>query len=410
MSLGLETYKRKWMWVLTGTVVSAGLSGAVIYRNNRAQVASVSEYGASCENGIGAAKGHTKSAVMTAIAASTSAAGQTAWIAKINNPKPPAPAPVGMVWIPGGQFWMGAADDHMTDARPWHRVYVDGYWMDKTDVTNNQFSRFVRATGYVTVAERTPRAEDYPGALPGKLIPGSVVFSPPDHAVALNNQFQWWNYVPGANWRHPEGPKSDIKGRMDHPVVHIAYEDAVAYCNWAGKRLPTEAEFEFASRGGLDRKQYAWGNEFMPGGKHMANTFQGHFPDTNTSEDGYPATSPVGSYPANGYGLSDMAGNVWEWTSDWYRPDYYQTLAATGEIAMNPRGPADSFDPNEPGVQKRVHRGGSFLCTDQYCSRYIAGGRGKGELDTGTNHLGFRCVRDPSPKPDQAKAVASKVQ
>ncbi len=394
MPLGHEAYQRKWIWVLTGTVVGAGLSGAVIYRDNRAQVAEVSEYGASCEMGIGAAKGYARSATMTATAASISAAGQTAWIPKINEPKPPEPAPVGMAWIPGGQFWMGAADDHMTDARPWHRVYVDGYWMDKTDVTNKQFSRFVQATGYVTVAERTPRAEDYPGAIPGKLFAGSVVFSPPDHAVVLNNQFQWWNYIPGANWRHPEGPNSDIQGRMDHPVVHIAYEDAVAYCNWAGKRLPTEAEFEFASRGGLDRKLYTWGDEFMPGGKHMANTFQGHFPDTNTDEDGYPATAPVGSFPANGYGLFDMAGNVWEWTSDWYRPDYYQTLAVTGEITMNPKGPADSFDPNEPGVKKRVHRGGSFLCTDQYCSRYIAGGRGKGELDTGTNHLGFRCVRD----------------
>jgi formylglycine-generating enzyme required for sulfatase activity len=220
-----------------------------------------------------------------------------------------------------------------------------------------------------------------------------VVFSPPDHPVELDSQFRWWNYVPGANWRHPEGPNSDIKGRMNHPVVHIAYEDAVAYCKWAGKRLPTEAEFEFASRGGLDRKRYAWGDEFMPGGKHMANTFQGHFPDTNTGDDGYQATAPVGSFPANGYGLFDMAGNVWEWTSDWYRADYYSTLAASGEIAMNPKGPTDSFDPNEPGVRKRVHRGGSFLCTDQYCARYIAGGRGKGELDTGTNHLGFRCVR-----------------
>jgi formylglycine-generating enzyme required for sulfatase activity len=261
----------------------------------------------------------------------------------------------------------------------------------------------VTATGYVTVAERTPRAEDYPGALPGKLVAGSVVFSPPNHAVVLNNHFQWWNFVPGANWRHPQGPTSDIKGRTGHPVVHIAYEDAVAYCNWAGKRLPTEAEFEFASRGGLDRKRFAWGDEFMPGGRHMANTFQGHFPDTNTGEDGYLTTAAVGSFPANGYGLFDMAGNVWEWTSDWYRPDYYQTVAAGGHVAMNPKGPADSLDPNEPGVQKRVHRGGSFLCTDQYCARYIAGGRGKGELDTGTNHLGFRCVRDPKWKP--AKSV-----
>jgi formylglycine-generating enzyme required for sulfatase activity len=234
------------------------------------------------------------------------------------------------------------------------------------------------------------------------LVAGSVVFSPPDQAVALNNQFQWWRYVAGANWRHPEGPNSNIKDRMNHPVVHIAYEDAVAYGNWAGKRLPTEAEFEFASRGGLDRNRYAWGDEFMPGGKHMANTFQGHFPDTNTGEDGYAATAPVGSFPANGYGLFDMAGNVWEWTSDWYRADYYQTVAATGEISRNPKGPADSFDPNEPGVQKRVHRGGSFLCTDQYCARYVAGGRGKGEIDTGTNHLGFRCVREPRSKPGRS--------
>jgi len=319
------------------------------------------------------------------------------WIPKINADKPPGPAPAGMVWIPGGEFWMGATSDHMPDARPWHRVYVGSFWMDKTDITNEQFARFVKATGYVTVAERKPRAEDYPGAIPDRLVAGSVVFSPPDHAVALDNYFQWWNYVQGANWRHPEGPGSDIKNRMNHPVVHIAYEDALAYCAWAGARLPTEAEFEFASRGGLERKTYVWGDEFMPGGRHMANTFQGHFPDTNTVEDGYKTTAPVGSFPANGYGLFDMAGNVWEWTSDWYRPDYYATLASTGEIARNPKGPADSFDPAEPGVRKRVQRGGSFLCTDQYCARYVAGGRGKGEPDTGTNHLGFRTVRDASP-------------
>jgi formylglycine-generating enzyme required for sulfatase activity len=299
-----------------------------------------------------------------------------------------------MTWVPGGQFWMGADEAQMTDARPWHRVSVDGFWMDATEVTNEQFSKFVNATGYVTIAERKPRAEDYPGALPEKLVAGSVVFSPPDHAVPLDNHFRWWSYMPGANWRHPEGPGSDIKKRMNHPVVHIAYQDAAAYCGWAGKRLPTEAEFEFASRGGLDRKHYVWGDEFMPGGKHMANTFQGHFPDTNTGEDGYLSTAPVAAFAANGYGLFDMAGNVWEWTSDWYRADYYQTLAAVGGVAVNPKGPPDSFDPSEPGVWKRVHRGGSFLCTSQYCARYIAGGRGKGELDTGTNHLGFRCARE----------------
>jgi formylglycine-generating enzyme required for sulfatase activity len=267
--------------------------------------------------------------------------------------------------------------------------------MDQTEVTNEQFGRFVKANGYVTVAERKPRVEDFRGAPPENLVAGSVVFSPPDHPVELNDHFRWWRYVPGANWRHPEGPASDTKARMHHPVVHIAYEDAVAYCDWAGNRLPTEVEFEFASRGGLDRKRYAWGEEFMPADKHMASTFQGHFPDVNTGEDGYLATAPVGSFPANGYGLFDMAGNLWEWTSDWYRAEYYQTLAASGEITRNPQGPADSLDPSEPGVRKRVQRGGWFLCTDQYCARYIAGGRGKGEPHTGTNHLGFRCVREP---------------
>jgi formylglycine-generating enzyme required for sulfatase activity len=332
------------------------------------------------------------------------------WIPKINDAMPPGPAPEGMTWVPGGEFWMGSQEDHMTDAKPWHRVYVDGYWMDKTEVTNEQFARFVKATGYVTVAERKPRAEEYPQARPEKLVAGSVVFSPPDHPVELDNHFRWWSYVLGASWRHPEGPNSDITGRMTHPVVHIAFEDAIAYCQWAGKRLPTEAEFEFASRGGLDRKRYVWGDEFMPGGRHMANTFQGHFPDTNTADDGYRGTAPVGSFPANGYGLFDMAGNVWEWASDWYRPDYYQTLAASGEIAINPQGPSDSFDPNEPEVQKKVQRGGSYLCTDQYCSRYIAGGRGKGEVDTGTNHLGFRCVRKPQTAAAKAAAASSRAK
>ncbi len=306
----------------------------------------------------------------------------------------PATAPAGMVWIEGGEFWMGSDEPEFPDARPWHQVQVDGFWMDRTEVTNAQFATFVKVTGYVTVAERKPRAEDFPGAPPENLVAGSVVFTPPDGPVPLDSHFRWWSYVEGANWRHPTGPGGDLEGKDQHPVVHIAYADALAYCQWAGKRLPTEAEFEYAARGGLDRARYVWGEEFQPGGRFMANTFQGHFPDTNTAEDGFVATAPVGSFLPNGYGLVDMAGNVWEWTSDWYQPDYYTTLAATGAVARNPQGPAGSFDPSEPGVPKRVHRGGSFLCNDQYCSRYCPGGRGKGELETGTNHLGFRCVME----------------
>ncbi|MGE0821181.1 MAG: formylglycine-generating enzyme family protein [Candidatus Binatia bacterium] len=311
-----------------------------------------------------------------------------------SSPVAPGPAPGGMVWIPGGEFWMGSDEPNFRDALPWHRVYVDGFWMDTTEVTNEDFSRFAIATAYITVAERPPRVEDYPGAPPENLVAGSVVFSPPDHLVALNDHFQWWSYIAGANWRHPEGPTRNLTERSQHPVVHVAYEDAVAYCQWAGKRLPTEAEYECAERGGLDRRRYAWGDEFKLGGRFMANTFQGHFPDNDTGEDGYVTTAPVASFQPNGYGLFDIAGNVWEWTSDWYRPDYYATLAASGVVARNPKGPTDSFDPSEPGVAKRVQRGGSFLCSDQYCRRYVPGSRGKGAPDTGTNHLGFRCVRD----------------
>jgi sulfatase modifying factor 1 len=320
----------------------------------------------------------------------------------VPNPTPaPGAAPEGMVWLPGGEFSMGAADapgmndvgmKATEDSRPIHRVYVDGFWMDKTDVTNQQFEAFVKATNYVTVAERKPRAEDYPRAPPENLVAGSIVFSPPDHPVPLNDHFQWWNYVHGANWRHPLGPDSDIKGKENYPVVHIAYEDALAYAKWAGKRLPTEAEWEYAARGGLSGKPYVWGEEFRPNGKWMANTHQGTFPVQDTGEDGHVGIAAVAQYPPNGYGLFDMAGNVWQWTSDWYRPDYYQQLAAAGGVARNPQGPDSPFDPAEPTEKKKVHRGGSFLCTDQYCSRYIVGTRGKGEISTGTNHLGFRCV------------------
>ncbi|MAT15379.1 MAG: sulfatase-modifying factor protein [Planctomyces sp.] len=301
-----------------------------------------------------------------------------------------------MVWISGGEFQMGIEDRRFRDTTPVHRVKVDGFHIDKTEVTNAQFAEFVEATGYVTVAERTPTAEEFPGAPPENLVAGSVCFSPPEGEVPLNNHFQWWAYIKGSNWRHPDGPESSLEGRENHPVVHVAYEDAEAYAKWAGKRLPTEAEWEYAARGGLEQKRYTWGDEFQPDGKFMANTFQGLFPSSNTSEDGYSFTAPVGSFPPNGYGLYDMAGNVWEWTSDWYRHDTYERDASRNELTVNPQGPRqeESVDPSEPGVQKRVQKGGSFLCTDQYCTRYVPGGRGKGEPSTGTNHTGFRCVKD----------------
>jgi formylglycine-generating enzyme len=324
------------------------------------------------------------------------------FVATTPNPVPTFRSqPKGMVWIPGGEFSMGAQDmpdmnavgmQATLDSRPIHRVYVDGFFMDKTDVTNAQFRKFVEATRYVTVAERKPDPKDFPGAPPENLVAGSVVFANPHHPVPLNDHLQWWTYIPGANWRHPEGPQSDINGKDDYPVVHIAYEDALAYAKWAGKRLPTESEWEFAARGGLSGKPFVWGDEFRPNGKWLANTHQGHFPDNDSGEDGHVGLTAVAQYPANGYGLYDMAGNVWQWTSDWYRPDSYARLAAQGGIARNPRGPDSSYDPAEPSEPKKVHRGGSFLCTDQYCSRYVVGTRGKGEVSTGTNHLGFRCV------------------
>lgn len=341
--------------------------------------------------------------------ASFSPAGTAFGPALPNRATAPDAEPQGMVWIPGGEFSMGAQDppdmdevgmQATRDARPIHRVYVNAFWMDKTDVTNEEFERFVEVTRYVTVSERTPRAEDFPDAPPENLVAGSVVFSPPDHAVPLNDHFQWWSYAKGANWRHPLGPHSNIQGKEKYPVVHIAYEDAEAYAKWAGKRLPTEAEWEFAARGGLAGKPFVWGEQFRPSGKWMANTYQGHFPIQDIGDDGYAGIAPVAQYPPNGYGLYDMAGNVWQWTSDWYRPDYYARLAEAGGVAHNPQGPESSYDPTEPRERKRAQRGGSFLCTNQYCSRYMVGTRGKGEISTGTNHLGFRCVMARSrPRP-----------
>lgn len=310
--------------------------------------------------------------------------------------------PKGMKFIPGGTFSMGnpnpigmseGGNQDMEDSRPIHRVKVDAFFMDEHEVTNAQFAAFVKATGYITLAEKVPTKEEFPNALPDMLKAGSVVFTPPSSSVSLDNFYQWWSYLEEACWLRPEGKSSSIKGRENHPVVHIAWDDAVAYATWAGKRLPTEAEWEFAARGGLSGNLYTWGNVFKPEGKYMANTFQGRFPESNSAEDGFASTAPVKKFKPNGYGLYDMSGNVWEWCADWYRHDYYRNQA-NGDLTINPLGPADSFDPDEPGVVKKVQRGGSFLCNDQYCTRYMVGTRGKGDWRTGTNHTGFRCVKN----------------
>jgi len=305
--------------------------------------------------------------------------------------------PPGMVRLAGGQFWMGLDDPAFPDAAPVHPVQVRGFWIDVTEVTNAEFAAFVEATGYVTVAERTPSAADFPGVPASSLVAGSIVFTPPSTAVPLDNPGRWWRYVPQASWRQPRGPGSTLDGLADHPVVHIAYDDARAYAAWVNKRLPTEAEWEFAARSGIERAEYVWGTAAMPEGGHAANTFQGHFPHENTAADGYPATAPVKAFPPNGYGLYGMSGNAWEWVADWYRPDYYRALVARGGTAVDPRGPDSSFDPDEPGLPKRVQKGGSFLCTDEYCGRFRPGTRGKGEPSSSANHIGFRLVKDLTP-------------
>ncbi len=308
----------------------------------------------------------------------------------------------GMVWIGGGRFSMGADGElARPDEYPKHPVRVDGFWMDQTEVTNAQFAAFVAATGYVTTAERAPDWEELKKQLPpgtprppdSVLVASSLVFTAPVRPVSLRDYGQWWRWQQGADWRHPEGPRSSIRGKDRHPVVHVSWEDARAYCRWAGKRLPTEAEWEWAARGGRPEAVYPWGNEPVEKGRPKANTWQGRFPDYNTRQDGYATSAPVKSFPPNGYGLYDMAGNVWEWCQDYYRPDYYQALHQQGE-AHNPTGPASGFDPQEPTVPKRVQRGGSFLCHDSYCASYRASARMKASPDTGLSHAGFRCVRD----------------
>lgn len=313
------------------------------------------------------------------------------------------PPPPGMAWIPGGTYSMGAAAAYASlcategltaDAGPVHRVTVTGFWMDTHEVTNAEFAAFVQATGYKTLAEIPPSAEELPDVPKEMLVAGSIVFIPPHQPVPLDDFSQWWQYVKGADWQHPEGPGTSIVGKENYPVVHIAWPDAAAYAKWAGKRLPTEAEWEFAARGGHCGKKYSWGDELTPGGKYMANLFQGNFPHDNAGQDGYNGLAPARRFPPNPYGLYDMEGNVWEWCADWYRPDYYSQYPAN-VAQLNPAGPATSYDPFEPGVPKKVQKGGSYLCTDQYCSRYILGTRGKGDWHTGSVHTGFRCVKDP---------------
>ncbi len=301
----------------------------------------------------------------------------------------------GMVWVPGGTFQMGSNAFYPEEA-PTHRVTVDGFWMDQTTVTNAQFSRFVEETGYVTVAERPLDPADYPGALPELLVPGALVFQQPVQRVDLRNPGNWWGYVPGANWRHPYGPESSIEGHEQYPVTQVAYEDAEAYATWAGKTLPSEAEWEFAARGGLEGARFVWRDDFMPDGRVMANTWHGEFPWQNQRQGRQPATMPVCSFPANGYGLYDMAGNVWEWTSDWFQPRHSEDADKPCCIPVNPRGGAieQSYDPAQPQVRipRKVLKGGSYLCAPNYCLRYRPAARSPEMVDTSTCHIGFRCV------------------
>lgn len=310
---------------------------------------------------------------------------------------PGDPPDVDMVRIPGGGFRMGS-EDFYPEERPVHWVTVDAFWMDQYVITNARFARFVEASGYVTLAERPPNSADYPGVPAENLVPGSPLFHMTAGPVDLRNFANWWAWTPGTNWRQPLGSGSSLAGIDEHPVVHVAYDDAIAYARWAGKELPTEAEWEFAARGGLDGKKFTWGDDHFPGGKAMANTWQGEFPWQNLGLDGYERTSPVGSFPANAYGLYDMAGNVWEWTCDWYVPRHADEIVNSCCVPpVNPRivSPDKSYDPHEPQVRipRKVVKGGSHLCAPNYCLRYRPAARQPQMIDTGMSHIGFRCIR-----------------
>lgn len=300
-----------------------------------------------------------------------------------------------MVWVPDGTFRMGS-DRHYPEEAPSHSATVSGFWIDRTPVTNADFQKFIRATGYVTFAEIKPKASDYPGALPHMLRAGSLVFTPPAGRVDLSRWEQWWQFKFGANWRRPYGPRSSIAGLSNHPVVHVAYRDAMAYAEWAGKGLPSEVEWEFAARGGLDGAEFAWGGELAPDGRYMANTWQGNFPHENLKADGYERTSPVTAFPANGYGIHDMIGNVWEWTRDWYSPRHAAEASKACCVPANPRGGREetSYDPSQPDIRipRKVLKGGSHLCAPNYCRRYRPAARHPQPIDTSTSHVGFRCV------------------
>ena len=300
-----------------------------------------------------------------------------------------------MSFVPGGTFRMGS-DKHYPEEAPAHRVTVSGFWIDRTPVTNRQFKDFVRATGHVTFAELPPDPKNYPGALPHMLYAASLVFAPPGRPVDLKNWGEWWQFLKGANWRHPYGSKSNINALDNHPVVHVAYADALAYAQWAGKELPTEAEWEFAARGGLDGAEFAWGDEFKPGGQHRANTWQGNFPNENLAEDGFERTSPVMAFPSNGYGVYDMIGNVWEWTADWWSAKHEADAPKACCVPENPRGGSEaaSYDLCQPQIKipRKVIKGGSHLCAPNYCRRYRPAARHAEAVDTSTSHLGFRCI------------------